>query len=214
MKKSEKKAKKNKERLKSDSSFNNRNIESINDAIIAEYTVLRGELSLYHSHQKQIMNFVFVLFAAFISILGSDIHANSKSIVNYQIILLTTPFIFLVLAFLYADRTVRIIRIADYIHNHLRKSLIKNLNYDLWNWENYKAETQIFNRKLTLFLDKMRWLVFILPSIVSLVIYLKIVPNPYIDIQTGVMFSVSIMAIFFNLLVMFITEETKGIKSK
>ena len=193
---------------------NNREVEAINDAIIAEYSFLRGEISLYHSHQKQIMNFVFILFVALIGFLGSDVLISNKFIVSFQVITLSAPYFFLLLSLLYADRTVRIIRIADYIHNHLRNKAIENLNFEVWDWENYKRTTKIFNRRLTLFLDKMRWLVFIIPGIMSLLIYLQYSQNSFSTFGSGIKFCLSTLAIFLSLFVMFVTEETKGIKSK
>lgn len=190
-------------------------VEPINDALIAEYSVLRGEISLYHSHQKQIMNFVFIIFAALIGFLGSDQLASDSTIISGLDILLAAPFLFLLLSLLYADRTVRIIRIADYIHNHLRIQTSSNLKIKVWDWENYKSNTSIFNRNLTLILDKIRWLVFIFPSLMSIIFYIKVSSNPFDDgcIKT-VIFSLSCLSIILSLLVMFITEETRGIKTK
>ncbi len=97
---------------------------------------------------------------------------------SFSYIYLAFPWIFLLLAWLYADKTVRILRAADYIHSHLREEIIKKYKVrKIWQWESYKSYECSFKRKLALWLDRSRWCIFLLPSIASLILFHRTLAN-------------------------------------
>jgi hypothetical protein len=186
-------------------------LEGVVLVLIAEYNALRGEIDVYHHHQKEITNFVFLVLTAMFSILGGGLAFNPEKLSSAAFIFLLFPYVFTLLSFLYADRTIRIIRIADYLHNYLRRKVDEVTGEHAWQWETYKRHTTIFNRILALILDKTRWIVFLLPSLLSICIFFFLVPCKYDLYQINLVLGDSI-AIFLSFIVMFITEETSGIK--
>jgi hypothetical protein len=183
---------------------------------IAEYYVLRREIDIYHEHQKEIMNFLFLTLVAMISLFGIIQTEKISQFVSYVYLLF--PLIFCLLTLLYTDRTVRILRIADYIHNYLRKRVAEVCGESVWQWESYKSRTPLIEKKLALVLDRTRWLVFIFPSVLAIVLFwflshddaylvgniLTILPLLLLDFAV---LAVSIWA-------MFLVEETTGIKTR
>lgn len=188
-------------------------LEGVISVFIAEYNVLRGEIDVYHHHQKEIMNFVFLVLTAMFAIVGASLALESKQLPSIAFIFLLFPFVYTLLSFLYADRTIRIIRIADYLHNYLRRKVDEITGEYVWQWEIYKRHTTIFSRRLALVLDKTRWLVFLLPSAISIFIFFSFAPSP-IPLHQIALILWDIIAIFVCFAVMFITEETTGIKDK
>lgn len=182
--------------------------------IIAEYDVLRGEIGRYQDHQKQIMNFVFLVVAAMFSVAAAALSSTTRDVISAACtIVLFFPIVFTLLACLYSDRTLRIIRLANYIHNHLRYKAKTVCGERVWQWETYKGHTQIFNRKLALMLDKARWLVFVLPSGVAMGLFFTL-PRPAIHTELGVLLALDACAIVGSVAIMFLTEETTGVQSR
>lgn len=181
---------------------------TIVEIILAEYNVLRDEIYLYHEQQKHIMNFVLL------AILGMFAVITVTEISDFLFCLLFFPLIYSGLAILYADRTIRIIRLADYIHNHLRKNILKLIDdgVNIWQWEIYKRHTKVVNRKLALFLDRGRWIIFILPSIFSILTFLFFhIGLTWLNYEIFLTI-LSIVTVSLTIVMTFIVEETKGIK--
>lgn len=189
---------------------NKRPQETVN-AIIAEYNVLRKEMDGYHNHQKQIMNFALIVLTAIFTVLGSGIAFNLEALKSAAFIYLLFPFVFTLLEMIYLDRTIRILRIADYIHNCLKKKINELTIKEVWQWEKYKRKTKIFSRKFSLFLDRIRWLIFILSSMVSVGIFFFLECNP-IKYYYIILFVFDAFAIIMSIVIIFIAEETTGIK--
>lgn len=177
----------------------------------AEYNMLRDEIGRYHDHQKQTMNFAFVIMAAMFGVLGAALGSSDKEALQHvRPLLILFPLVYTLLAFIYADRTLRIIRLADYIHNHLRLKANEVCRGEVWQWELYKRHTQLFSRRIALILDKARWLVFILPSVVAMVIYLVVGSVGHTQIGFACLDAAVTIC---GLLAMFITEETTGVQT-
>lgn len=186
----------------------------ISNLIIAEYNVLRKELDIYHEHQKEMMNFLFLTVIAMVSFIGVIFSLNLSP--TLSIIFLLFPLIFSFLTFLYTERTIRIIGIADYIHNFLRRKVIKLFGENIWQWEIYKDHAPLVNKRIALVLDKLRWLIFIVPSIFSIIIFIIISYDiflVYLFIFIP-MLVIVIISIIFSIVTMFIVEETTGIKDR
>lgn len=187
---------------------------------IAEYNALRREIDTYHRHKKEIMNFTFIVLGAMLSIVSAIIlseDANKTSSIAF--IFLLFPFFYLLLSLLYTDRTIRIITVADYINNYLRKEVSKVLGHIVWQWEAYKTwgtsdvKTPIFNTNLRLILDRIRWFFFIIPSLLSLGLFFYYLPAS-IEIFHIIFIIFDIFIILIGILVMFVTEETTGVKDR
>lgn len=167
-------------------SNNDTNLAIASQALIAEYGALRREIELLIEHQKEIMNFSILTFVAMAGLFGivfeTDILSKNEGISQvFPYIYLVFPSIFLLLALLYADKTVRILRAAAYLHSDLRERISRICeDTEVWRWELYKSDKDSFKVTLASRLDWMRWLIFILPSIISIGIFL-ILNNDVID---------------------------------
>jgi hypothetical protein len=187
-------------------------VASLTAIVGAEYNMLRDEIGRYHDHQKQTMNFAFVIMAAMFGIYGAALGStDTEALARVRPLFLLFPVVYTLLAFIYADRTLRIIRIADYIHNHLRLHANAVSRGQVWQWELYKRHTKLFSRRIALVLDKTRWLVFILPSVVAIVIYLTAVGT--IGEKEIIFTSIDGVITICGLLAMFVTEETTGVRT-
>jgi hypothetical protein len=132
--------KEDKENPEEQSKTHERNYEErLISLFIAEYNILRKEIDLYHTQQDSIVNFVILIFTAMFGVLGASIAIStstaSKTAESLAFIFLLFPFIYTLLSFFYLDRTLRIIRIADYIHNNLRKKVYDTCGEYVWQWE-------------------------------------------------------------------------------
>jgi hypothetical protein len=202
---------------------------------LAEFNKLRDEINLYHDHQKEEIYFAMLAFGGLMAILL----APSNIVENYDVIFLMFPLLFTSLAAAYADRTVRILRIATYIHNYLRENLIHELGTsEVLQWEVFKKH-RVHRRKeemkgrretarrfraflfirqsmpeLPKLLDISRSLQFVIPSIIAVGLFI------YFDSSRGFS-SLSIVEILGSLVIALLplylsvkTEETSGIDLK
>ncbi|MFD4737714.1 hypothetical protein ACFWNR_15700 [Streptomyces virginiae] len=185
-------------------------LELIGSALIAEYEVLREEIGRYQDHQKQIMNFAFMVSAAMIALaqpLFSDTGPKGDDV--RSILLYFSP-LFAMLAGLYSDRTIRILRLAGYINNHLRRKLSSLVSMHLWQWEVYKTSRVRGGHPFAYALDKIRWLVFILPGAGSVGLYFWLGGN-LSGARSWFGLGVSALGLAAAVLIMFLAEETKGV---
>ena len=180
--------------------------------LMMEYESLRREIDLYHEHQKEFMNFNIILTIGMFSLLGAFLALPPTRIDSLILAFLLFPPIFMLLSFFYTDRTVRIIRIADYLHNYLRPKANLFTGQKILQWELYKRNTRIFHRGITLLLDRARWFTFILPSIGAIIIFVMLNNEPWTSWEI-VFISIDAITIFSSFIVMFIAEETSGISS-
>jgi hypothetical protein len=180
--------------------------------LMAEYEALRREIDIYHEHQKEFMNFNLALTVGMFSLLGGFLALPpSERPVNLYFVFLLFPLVFCLLSLFYTDRTVRIIRIADYLHNYFRPKVNLFTSQNVLQWELYKQKTRIFHRGLTLFLDRARWLTFIFPSLLAAIIFFSlhgIIISMPVEI---VLIAVDSAAFCLSFLVIFVTEETSGV---
>lgn len=190
-------------------------LEAIVNVFNAEYKVLRAEIALYHNHQKQTINFVFLVMAAMFGVIGGILAIEDGDFVaSIACVFLLFPIVYMFLSLLYADRTLRIIRIADYIHNYLRNKVNMVTGEQVWQWEIYKRRTKIFSRALALFLDRARWAAFLLPSILALVLFFLFDETGINKTHEYALIVIDGLALITSAAVIFITEETTGIELK
>jgi hypothetical protein len=197
---------------------------------IAEFNQLRQEINLYHDHQKEEIYFAMItLGGIFATMLAKDLWTI------FPEVFLVFPFIFCSLALAYADRTVRILRIAAYLHQNLRENLVKDLGTrELLQWEVFKRY-RVFSLKeesqsskatclqgrislwfrrnlpeLPLLLDVSRVAQFVVPSVMCIMLFLLLYQKP-LDILR---ISVLILATCAALVPIYLfakSEETSGI---
>ena len=187
-------------------------IQSTTDFLVAEYNILRKEIDVYHNHQQGFLNFTLLLFTGKLALLGTLLSQPQATVLKFSYIFLLFPLVFTLLSMLYTDRTIRIIRMADYLHNYLRIKANSLVNNNVFQWEIYKRKTTLFNKKVALLLDRVRWWIFIIPSFVSVSVFLVLHANsPWQTIELA-LFGTDSICMFISFIVMYITDETLGIK--
>jgi len=198
---------------------------------LAEFNQLRQEINVYHDHQKEEIYFAMLVFAGVFATLFSP-HIIS----SYPEVLLVFPFVFASLAFAYADRTVRILRIATYIHQYLREDLVNELGtFKLLQWEVFKkyrvAERKRqfesvkaasfgskvlvwFKRKtpeLPLILDVMRVAQFVMPGLFCILLFVLVYSKTW-DILHIALTVVATVVALSPIYIFMKAEETSGIE--
>lgn len=197
---------------------------------LAEFNQLREEINVYHDHQKEEIYFaMIVLGGVFATLLSHDV------ISLYLEVFLVFPFIFTSLALAYADRTVRILRIATYIHQHLRKNLTKELGTTrLMQWEIFKKHRVTEHRQklestkhscfqdrvllwfkrhlpeIPLVLDVIRVAQFVMPSIFCILLFI-VLYNEAWDVLHILLAVASIVAAIAPVYFFIKSEETSGV---
>lgn len=216
--------------MESESKKENSISASIVQVRIAEFNQLREEINVYHDHQKEEIYFTMLVFGGVFITLFST-HVTSK----YPEIFLAFPLVFTALAFAYVDRTIRILRIATYIHQYLRENLVQEFGTSkLLQWEVFK-KFRVTERKreleslkptsfrgrvlkwfkryvpeLPLVLDVMRVAQFVMPSAFCILLFIFIYNNPW-DIP-HILLTVGATVIAISPIYSFVrAEETSGI---
>ena len=128
---------------------------------------------------------------------------------DLYILFLLIPLVYSLLGFLYLDKSIRVIRLADYIHNCLRKQLQDICDSDVWNWEIYKKKTTRFSGAVSTVLDRMRICSFILPSVLSIAAF-RIFDNGPLSIWEISLIVISGVSIIGLLVVAAKVQETSG----
>jgi hypothetical protein len=197
---------------------------------LAEFNQLREEINVYHDHQKEEIYFAMLVFAGVFATLFSP-HIMS----SYSEVLLVFPFVFASLAFAYADRTIRILRIATYIHQYLRENLVNELGtLKLLQWEVFKKHRVAERRRqfesvkptglrskllrwfkqkipeLPLILDVMRVAQFVMPSLFCILLFVLVYSKTWDILHIAL----TVVATGFALSPIYIfmkAEETSGI---
>jgi hypothetical protein len=197
---------------------------------IAEYNKLREEINVYHDHQKEEIYFAMLVLGGIFATIFSQ---NIASL--YPEVFLLFPFILTALALAYADRTVRILRIATYIHQCLRENLVEELGArDFLQWEVFK-KYRVAKRKerlesikpsciqskvslwfkrnlpeLPLILDITRVAQFIMPSLFCIILFILLNNKPW-DIPRLLAAAVVTVIAFLPTYFFVKSEETSGI---
>lgn len=145
--------------------------------VLGEFHSLRAEIGRFQDHQQQILSFGFIVFGAVAAGIGSALGgsgAPSLDVVlrNFHIVLLVTPFVYLFLGVLFAERTVRILRVGDYIDTNLRPKLEGMAGAGVLGWEAYRRNPQVFSPVLARLLDLGRWAEFAAPIVLCLALLL------------------------------------------
>jgi hypothetical protein len=135
---------------------------AVMNTINSEYVALRNEIGRLQDHQKQIMQFAYLVLPAAATLVAAvlNLKPNLADVRQWAFALAFVPPVYALLAMLYTDRTVKIMSAADYLHSHLRQKAIAATGVYVWQWEHYQREARLFPRWVLIILDKLRWLVF------------------------------------------------------
>lgn len=186
------------------------------EVLLAEYNALRREIELLIEHQKDTMNFLILVFVAMIGLFGYI--KDKPSLQPFSYAFLFFPFIFCSLILLYADKTMRILRAANYIHNCLRKRICDVCEDErLLRWEKYKRHEDSFSKDSALWLDRARWFIFAFSILVSIVLFFLSYGDGNIRSDRIALFFIYldlIVALTIGILIIPQLEETKPIKDR
>ncbi len=177
--------------------------------VSAEYSALRAEIGRYQDHQRQLINSVFLVIGGSLTIAGKfATNVGSVPLISAPKLLIFVPPVYALLALLYLDRAVRIIRLAHYLHDRARPRASSVAGVGIWEWESYKRETSVVSRRLAIWLDKLRWGVFILPLAVTAIVS-SLLPGVswWYRIASAV---VGIVSLSVTVGAALVTEETTG----
>jgi hypothetical protein len=199
------------------------------DAMTAEFTTLREEIGRHQDHQRDLLNQTFLAVAAMFSVAGAALASDDRTVrLATTFALLFFPWAFVMLACLYADRTIRLLACADYIHNILGERARAILgSADVWQWERYKQA--IHNgeipcvrgqpRVLARLVDGLRWIIFAGAGAIATLLFLVISSARYEGPGTGIVLDLPLwVALLVGLLPVAIVirvfaslQETSGV---
>lgn len=147
------------------------------DAMLQEYKVLRAEISLYHQQQNQSLYFamlgMFAVASAFYALFDSRF--PNADLFRRALPLVLSLFV-MINGISFTDRSLRVKRIARYLHSYLRPKLIELLGgREVWHWELFKKASHTNakgrGRVLILALDGFRLAFFWLATLASWGLY-------------------------------------------
>jgi hypothetical protein len=188
------------------------NQTSLVDTILAEYNALRREIDIYHDHQKQLINFAVLILAGLAS---TQFAPLATSVIKQRpMLLLLIPVLFVTFAHMFADRMIRILRLADYIHNCARPTVSALVGHDVWQWEHYKQATELFDRRIMRALDRSRWAIFMLPSCAAVTLFGILRWDAAWGVGEFVFFACDLCYIGSMLILMLRIEETGGVRDR
>ncbi len=150
-------------------------IEDNLSGYFAEYDALRTEIGWLLNGATQYQNFAIALIGPYIALLAWVIDKAPNLILPA---LLTAPFVFSLLGFLYIRQHEEVFVIAAYLSEYIRPRIRALVKDDaLWGWEEFKAErnTQIAKaNRLGIFTTStavliLRALLFLVPGLLPLI---------------------------------------------
>lgn len=192
------------------------------DAMLREYDVLRAEINLYHQQQNQSLNFamlgMFAVASAFYALLDSKL---SDADLFRRVLLLGFSLFVMINGIAFADRSLRIKRIAHYLHSYLRPKLIETLDgHHVWHWELFKQASHAAAKDrgyvLPITLDLFRMAFFWLATLASLGLYVQqlVAERPFgCTLPEIILIALNIIAFVVFLSASLGIQETKGAPS-
>jgi hypothetical protein len=148
---------------------------------LAEYAALRGEITTFLTLQVQFMSYSIVLGGV---IAGISINHKSFEVVAFF------PLPFLIFGLLYLDAKARVLRAAKYIHMELRPTLVDPADRaPSLSWEEFIRKEYDLKHVLSVG-EKLRWALFLVPSVVPIVWLIWNGPQPQHGPLAGSLFTV------------------------
>jgi hypothetical protein len=130
------------------------------NALIAEYESLREEFFARLESQRQAFNYLAVILAAMIALIGAD-----RLPVDLAVLLLALPLVVAPLGFIFFDNELVIWGIAAYIRDTLRPQLTRLVGQKVLL---YEGRFESHGSRLHLLLSTGRWLLFIVPTLLPI----------------------------------------------
>jgi hypothetical protein len=141
----------------------------IKTVLMGEFSAMRAEITTFISLEVQFLTASVALAGVLV---GFAFHDWS----TFQNSLDVCPIPFLVLALLYADTKARVLRAASYIQDKLQPELRKAGLSTPLQWEDY-IRKEYHQRGYLEFFERMRWLVFLGPAIISMLLAIHFEPT-------------------------------------
>jgi hypothetical protein len=174
--------------------------------MIVEYDALRKEIEWLIRDANNYQNFAIALIGSMVPVIAWIIE---KAPIFLIPALLTMPFIFCLLGFLFFRQHEEVYIVASYLRDDLRKQIRTYLQDDtLWGWEEFKHDRseQLYAKGVFKYLSSSRMVftlrvfLFLLPSVFSmLLIILHTLSKGFITIIHQYSFNISLCLIFFFL---------------
>lgn len=189
--------------------------------MLREYDALRAEIALYHQQQNQSLYFAILGMFAVASAFYAMLDSNFPDAAFFQRALPLVLSLFVMInGISFTDRSLRVKRIARYLHSYLRPKLIDLLGgREVWHWEIFKeashANAKSRGRVLTLALDGFRMAFFWLATLASWILYVQ---QSFADRAFGCTIPEKILLFLnFSVVLVFLfasrIQETKGAPS-
>jgi hypothetical protein len=187
------------------------------DVALAEYNSLRAEIGRLQDHQQQILSFGFFVLAAVATAFGSAVagptHPSlAQALRDFHLLLLVTPFIYLFLGILFAERTVKILRAGDYLDHDVRDRVKDWVGKDILCWEDYRRSPRVYSKTLARLLDFGRWFGFIAPMLLCLVLIAQ--TGPSLTLGDWVLLLLDAGAVILGIGLAFSIDEASGVRGK
>jgi len=154
--------------MKTNKSDQSEGKDRVVNVALVEYSAMRQRIADYQGERNSFVNYTLLLTLGALSAGGTPIYTKFPSILLYL------PFLYFVLAMLHLDRTLRIKRSADYLHNHIRPLLARNLGQDILAYDIYKSTIRQGSLRLMAAIDRTRWILFLGPMIGSVYAFIRL----------------------------------------
>ena len=136
--------------------------------LMSEFSAMRTEITTFITLEVQSLSVSVALAGVLVGLAVHDWNTFREA-------LDICPLPFLVLALLYADVKARVLRAACYIQNKLRPQIISAGLAESLQWEEY-IRKEYPARKQLAFIEWLRWLVFLAPAVVALLLSIHTPP--------------------------------------
>lgn len=158
------------------------------------------------------MNFVILVVGGALAIVNPALSSRGGPSDKLLDVLLVVPLFCCLLCLLYYDRTIRILRVAHYLATEVHARASRLCATDIvWSWEDYKRTTTIVNRRLAPWMDRVRWLLFLLPSCGFPALFFTF-GGSFHHNQAGICFlAIDAITVIATGFIVFKAEETRGV---
>lgn len=186
-------------------------------AMNTEYTAIREEMRIAAEHQRAVIQLGVTIFAGVLTLVGVGAQAKGNTRNGIGEVLLLVPLSYVVLALTTADAGRRIVMMASYLHNDLGKRLEAELGgAKIWQWENYVHSyidgLSTANRCAVILIDKARWLIFALPSVIAMIAAWLILAK--LNTVEVIILATDFALILSIIVLLSIVDRTAGIKEQ
>jgi hypothetical protein len=156
---------------------------------LAEYSALRAEITTLLQAQITFLQFSVLLFAPTVTLFVSLAALHERFKVDEGLVTVILPLPFCVFGILFGDVSLRIQRVAVYLHFNLRPRVTQSVGHeDLFHWEDWiRGQTTGTHRswdaaEVLRLTDSLRWCCFFFPAVGFTFFSSPYYPLFYVDI--------------------------------